>query len=96
MTSPLDAVFPDPMRGAPQSFVNQTPEQLPAGLTKREHFAVEAMKGLLSNPYYLADLERRIERGFNNGFITDQNTMLVMEAVDMADELINRLNETNQ
>lgn len=40
--------FPDTMRGAAQSFANQSPESLPTGLTKREHFAGLVMKGLMS------------------------------------------------
>jgi hypothetical protein len=31
--------FPDTMRGAPQTFSNQCPEDLPSGLTKREYLA---------------------------------------------------------
>lgn len=42
-------IYPDPMRGAPQSFLNQNPDALPAGLTKREYFAGLVLKGLLSN-----------------------------------------------
>lgn len=41
-------IYPDPMRGADQSFSNQQPEELPRGLTKREYFAGLAMQGFMS------------------------------------------------
>lgn len=48
MKNGKEPVYPDPMRGAEQSFVNQTPHDLPKGLTKREYFAGLAMQGLLT------------------------------------------------
>jgi hypothetical protein len=39
--------FPDPLRGANQSFTNQAPENEPMGLTKREYFAAMALQGLV-------------------------------------------------
>ena len=42
-------VYPDPMRAAEQSILNQTPDQLPTGLTKREYFIGQALTGLLSD-----------------------------------------------
>lgn len=41
-------IYPDPMRGAEQSFTNQSPHELLTGLTKREYFAGLAMNGYLS------------------------------------------------
>lgn len=41
--------FPDPLRGASQSFTNQSPEKEPIGLTKREYFAAMAMSGWLAS-----------------------------------------------
>lgn len=40
-------IYPDPMRGAEQSFTNQSPHDLSMGLTKREYFAGLAMQGLV-------------------------------------------------
>lgn len=40
--------FPDTMRGAEQSIMNQSPCELPTGLTKREYFAIAAMQGLIA------------------------------------------------
>lgn len=40
--------FPDTMRAAPQSYINQYPENWPTGLTKREYFAGLAMQGLMA------------------------------------------------
>lgn len=40
--------FPDTMRAAPQSYLNQNPEDWPTGLTKREYFAGLAIQGLMS------------------------------------------------
>jgi hypothetical protein len=39
-------IYPDPMRGTEQSFMNQSPHELPIGLTKREYFAGLAMQGI--------------------------------------------------
>lgn len=41
-------IYPDPMRGAEQSFSNQSPHELPMGLTKREYFAGIAMQGWIA------------------------------------------------
>jgi hypothetical protein len=41
-------IYPDPMRGAEQSFSNQSPHELPMGLTKREYFAGLAMQGIIA------------------------------------------------
>lgn len=44
-------IYPDPMRGAEQSFSNQSPHELPMGLTKREYFAGLAMQGTMTSSY---------------------------------------------
>lgn len=41
-------IYPDPMRGAEQSFTNQSPYELPTGLTKREYFAGLAMNEFIA------------------------------------------------
>lgn len=40
--------FPDPMRGAPSSVVNQYPDIQPTGLTIRDWFAGQALAGILA------------------------------------------------
>lgn len=47
MPHQVDTVFPDPMRGADQSFVNQNPENLPSGIDLRTHMTIEFYKVLL-------------------------------------------------
>lgn len=42
-------VFPDPMRAAAQSFSNQSPENLPTGMTLRQWYAGLAMNGCLAS-----------------------------------------------
>lgn len=44
------SVYPDPMRGAEQSYSNQSPYELSIGMTLRDYFASKAMQGILSNP----------------------------------------------
>lgn len=45
------SVYPDPMRGAEQSFHNQDPGANETGMTLRDYFAAKAMLGrLTSNP----------------------------------------------
>jgi hypothetical protein len=43
------SLFPDPMRGAEQSYSNQTPWNLESGATLRDYFANSAMQGMLSS-----------------------------------------------
>jgi hypothetical protein len=43
------SVYPDPMRGAKQSFLNHSPWQLETGMTLRDYFANSAMQGLHSD-----------------------------------------------
>lgn len=57
------------------------------GMSKREAFAMAAMQGLLSNSYYM----ERLENNYKATVVSDMNRMLVMESLDMADELLNRL-----
>lgn len=42
-------VFPDPMRGAEASIINQSPDNLQQGMTLRDYFAAKAIQGMLSN-----------------------------------------------
>jgi hypothetical protein len=39
--------FPDPMRAAEQSIINQSPYELSTGMLLRDYFAAKAMQGLL-------------------------------------------------
>ena len=43
------SVYPDPMRGADQSYSNQNPWQLESGMTLRDYFANSAMSGITNN-----------------------------------------------
>ena len=72
--------YPDPMRGAEQSYTNQSPWELQTGLTKREYFAAMAMQGLLSNLKALRDM------GFKDSEIPEF-------AIIQANELLNMLGE---
>lgn len=45
------SVYPDPMRGAEQSYSNQSPWQLESGMTLRDEIAMRAMQGHLSTEY---------------------------------------------
>lgn len=74
--------FPDTMRGAPQSFSNQTPESLPTGLTKLEWFAGMALQGMLTNNSYDVSGYSSIHFG------------LAKEAIMIADELLSQLQTT--
>lgn len=62
------------------------------GLTKKEYFAALAMQGLLANPQYMMSLEDSYRRKA----IHDMNGMLARESVDMADELLNQLEISEQ
>jgi hypothetical protein len=50
-------IYPDPMRGVEQSFINQSPHELPRGLTKREYFAGLAMQAIASKENYDIDYD---------------------------------------
>ena len=43
--------YPDPMRGAEQSYSNQSPWQLESGMTLRDYFAAKAMQSF-TNIWY--------------------------------------------
>jgi hypothetical protein len=43
------SLYPDPMRGAEQSFSNQTPWELETGATLRDYFANSAMQVILKH-----------------------------------------------
>lgn len=49
-------IYPDPMRGAEQSFSNQSPHELPMGLTKREYFTGLAMQGMAMSGLKFEDI----------------------------------------
>lgn len=80
MTDENDMVFPDPARGAQQSYDNQAPMGLETGLTKREYFAAKAMQGILT---------------MFSASGNDKEALSSM-AVEMADALIIALNKNNQ
>ena len=48
----IPSVYPDPMRGAEQSYSNQNPYSLQTGLNIRDYFASKAMQGIISSPNY--------------------------------------------
>lgn len=43
-----EMVYPDPLRGAEQSFTNQAPETQQTGITLRQYYAGLAMQGIIS------------------------------------------------
>ncbi len=66
------------------AFVNSSGDATWAGLTYRQHFAAEAMKGLLPNI-------------ISHGLTEKVNAQMVAEkAVKFADALIEELNKENQ
>lgn len=67
--------FPDTMRAAEESIINQTPYQLPTGLTIREHFAAMAMQGFCALGVPPKDYE----------------VVMVKESLKIADELLKQL-----
>jgi hypothetical protein len=50
MTNADKPAYPDPMRGALQSVINQTPHELQSGLTKRELIAAMCLQGFIASP----------------------------------------------
>ncbi len=44
-------VFPDPMRGAESSFINQYPHKLHEGIDLRDYFAAKAMQGFMGRSW---------------------------------------------
>lgn len=81
--------YPDPLRGAEQSFVNQSPHEHPAGLTKREYFAAMAMQGILANRELQIALYADVSAGHYEGQTPE--TILAHEAITQADELLKQL-----
>lgn len=76
--------FPDPMRGAEQSYSNQTPHNLDTGLTKREMFAMAAMQGIIAG----FDPESKC----NGCYIPScEYPTLMKQATQIADELLKQL-----
>ena len=62
------SVYPDPMRGADQSYSNQNPWKLESGMTLRDYFAAKAMA------IYIQDhlkYKRENENGWSVDSITD-------------------------
>lgn len=53
--------FPDPMRGAEQSIINQSPHHEAQGMTLREYYAGLAMQGILSCPNRWLTDDKEIE-----------------------------------
>jgi len=41
------SVYPDPMRGADQSYSNQNPWKLESGMTLRDYFAAKALQSIM-------------------------------------------------
>lgn len=72
--------FPDTMRAAPQSYLNQNPESWPTGLSKREYFAAMAMQGYLSNSSLSID--------------TTAHSIIAVDAVKYADTLLAELSKS--
>lgn len=52
MSKALEPAFPDPMRGAESSVINQSPHELHTGMSIRTYLAGQAMIGLLANPNF--------------------------------------------
>lgn len=87
-------VYPDPMRGAEPSIVNQSPYELPEGLTKREYFAAMAMQGIIAGIYGGGgdNYQRQLnEWKIDNGPLTLVGTALAKDALGYADELLKAL-----
>jgi hypothetical protein len=74
-------IYPDPMRGTEQSFMNQSPHELPIGLTKREYFAGLAMQGWIANQ--------------QDGYTLHPETMAMISA-QCADALLAELEQTEK
>lgn len=70
-------MFPDPMRGADQSYVNQSPWELNPGITKREYFAAMALQGLIAS-------DKQASANINTA---------AEYAIKFADELLKQLGE---
>lgn len=71
-----EPIYPDPMRGAEQSYSNQTPNDLPTGLSKKEYFAGLAMQGILAS---------------NNSSLWDKPDTVAEKSIKYANELLKQL-----
>ena len=80
-------IYPDPMRGAEQSFTNQSPHELPTGLTKREYFAGLAMQGIM------ASLTEMRVNGSSTLHYAGMDEHLAREAVSIADAVLKELDK---
>lgn len=75
-------VFPDPMRGAESSIINQFPHKLHEGIDLRDYFAAKAMQSLLSNQgniEYIPDADKARNKLLNS---------LSKDAFDVADAML--------
>ena len=75
-------IYPDPMRGAESSIINQTPYNLPTGLTKREYFAGLAMQAIPHPVEFIG--EKQTEKSY---------TGWARKCVKMADVILKQLEE---
>ncbi|MCT4181834.1 hypothetical protein HZP54_17985 [Elizabethkingia anophelis] len=74
-----EPIYPDPMRGAEQSYTNQTPSDLPTGLSKKEYYAGLAMQGILAS---------------DNSSEWIKPEELAKKSIQYADELLKQLENT--
>lgn len=81
-------IYPDPMRGAEQSFTNQNPHELPIGLTKREYFTALAMQGIMSS------LTEFRANGSETLYYAGMDENIAREAVSIADAVFKELDKT--
>lgn len=70
------SVYPDPMRGAGQSYSNQSPYELESGMTLRDYFAAKAMQGMLANNLIVDDLSDSITEWIANRSYEISDAML--------------------
>lgn len=75
----IPRVYPDPMRGAEQSFSNQTPWEYDEGLNLRDYFANSAMKGIISASVDL----------IGHGYTLDYKS-IAERAYEMADAMLDK------
>jgi hypothetical protein len=71
--------FPDTMRAAPQSYLNQYPEQWPTGMTKRELVAAMALQGILAKSHA------------TDGMTEHEVKSITADSILFADELLTQL-----
>lgn len=83
-----DSVFPDPMRAAEQTILNQEPYNLSTGIELRTYCAIKIMSALVSSFPHLRGKETITETGIG--------IYLAKEAVALTDHLIDELNSNIQ